>query len=426
MKIVIATAVGRLDNGQQVILFPSRWDSAVNGQRPFAYYSYELAYLSTLLKRDTSHDVLMLDGNLDLLNADQYAARIIAESPDLLITECSALTYPAMTRAVQSAKAATDCQIWLCGPLGTYDAGRAAADGWERIFPGEYEARVLAAINGTDPPPGYINLDSLPWPEDNDIHRIDYSEISNPTSGLIQLYPTRGCPLACDFCVVPLYYGGHGKSHRSHRQRNPENVCDEIEYLAEKHSGRFGGCFFNEEAHNANVEWLTRFAETLIARGLDRYQYDAMCGYWTFTPDLVALLARAGYTQIRFGVESTSEQVGRAIHKTMHLGKLEAFMGWCKDAGVRCYGTFQIGALGSTEATDRATLDDLHRWVQAGLMGRWQVSTSTPQPGTPFYRQAQEQGWLVTDDLSRYDGERAVVSYPGYSADRIEAVRRSA
>lgn len=425
MKIVIATSIGRLDNGQEVILFPSRWDSAVVGSKLFNYYSYELAYLSTLLKRETDFHVKMVDGNLLLLSADEYALVLIDEDPDYLIVECSALTYPAMTRAALRVREATGTKILLCGPLGTYDRQRALDDGWDEVFAGEFEAKILSYLQGVAPQLGYIDLDWLPLPEDEDICRLNYSEISNPVSGLIQVYPTRGCPLACTFCVVPIYYGGHGKSHRSHRQRNPDLVCDELEYLIMKYP-EFNGCFFNEEAHNANPKWLTDFAETLIRRGLDGYQYDAMCGYWTFDEGLVTLLARAGYKQIRFGVESTSQQVGKAIHKTMHLERLEKFMGWCREVGIGCYGTFQIGAPGSTEASDLATLEDLRRWADQRLMTRWQVSTSTPQPGTPFYLQAKNEGWLVTDNLSHFDGQRAVLSYPDYSADRIEAVRSTA
>jgi radical SAM superfamily enzyme YgiQ (UPF0313 family) len=329
-----------------------------------------------------------------------------------------------MTKAALAVKAQSGAQVWLTGPMATMESDRCLEDGWDRTFAGEFERQVLDAILDRSTPDGYIDLDWLPLPEDDDICRLDYTEISNPIlPGLIQVYPTRGCPLACTFCVVPLYYGGHGSSHKSHRQRDPHKVCDEIDYLSDRYGSNFAGCFFNEEAHNANADWLLSFASTLVERGLDGYCYDAMCGYWNFTEEMVQAVARAGYRQLRFGVESTSEQVGKEIRKTMHLDRLERFMGWCREYGVGCYGTFQIGAPGSSEETDRRTLEDLGRWASAGMMGRWQVSTSTPQPGTPFYQHVKDQGWLVTEDLSMFDGRNAVVSYPDYPADRISAVR---
>ena len=418
MNIVIANGPGRLDSGADVILFPSRWDSAVQAA-PFRFYPYELALLSTLLKRELpGANVTMLDGNLHQRSGDQYIHEISTLQPDVLICECSALTYGTMTRVMQGV--APERAI-LCGPMATY-AG-ALVDGWTDCVVGEYEAKVLALLKGEPEPTGYIDLDWLPWPEDEDISRIDYDEINHYSRGTVQLYPTRGCPLSCTFCVVPTYYGGHGKSHRSHRCRDVDDVGDEIAYLAGKYAGRFSGCYFNEEAHNANVDWLVSFAEMLIARGLNKYQYDAMCGYWTFTEEIVKLLARAGYRQIRFGVESTSEQVGKSIKKLMHVEHLENLMEWCKSYGIGAYGTFQIGAPGSTEATDRQTMADLARWRDAGMMQKWQVSTSTPQPGTPFYAQAKANGWLLTEDLNYFNGWHAVLSYPDYPADRIMAVR---
>lgn len=420
MNIVIANGPGRLDNGSDVILFPSRWDSALPNA-PFRFYPYELAYLSTLLKRELPQaKITMLDGNIKGWNADQYAVEINKLNPDVLICELSALTYATMTRCQQQIKS---CDTVLVGPMATYDG--AYDDGWLNQFIGEYEHKVLAHLKNQPQPTGYIDLDWLPFPEDDDICRLDYDEINHYASGTIQLYPTRGCPLACSFCVVPTYYGGHGKSHRSHRCRNVESVGDEIEYLANKYQGKFSGCYFNEEAHNANVDWLVSFAEMLIRRGLNKYQYAAMCGYWTFTEELVNLLAKAGYRQIRFGVESTSEQVGKSIKKVMFVDKLEQLMTWCKAVGIGCYGTFQIGAPGSTETTDRQTIADLNRWRSQGLMQKWQVSTSTPLPNTPFYQQAKSNGWLITEDLNRFNGFHPVLSYPHYTAEQIFKVRLS-
>lgn len=418
MNIVIANGPGRLDNGSDVILFPSRWDSAVP-RAPFRFYPYELALLSTLLKRELPRvNTTLLDGNLHGWDKRQYAAEISRRAPDVLICECSALTYSTMTAVMQAVRPGVAI---LCGPMATY-AG-AHLDGWTATVTGEYEHKVLAMLKGEPEPAGYVDLDWLPWPEDEDIRRIDYDEINHYARGTVQLYPTRGCPLSCTFCVVPTYYGGHSKSHRSHRCRNPENVGDEIEYLAARYAGKFSGCYFNEEAHNANVDWLVGFCEMLIRRGLNKYQYDAMCGAWVMTEELTALMARAGYRQFRFGIESTSEKVGRAIKKTIHREKIEQLLGWLKKYNIGAYGTFQIGALGSTEESDLATMADLRSWIQAGLMQKWQVSTSTPQPGTPFYEQARANGWLTTEDLMQYNGWRAVVSYPDYPAERIQAVR---
>ena len=49
MNIVVVNGSGRLDNGIDVVLYPSRWDSVVPSAI-FKFYPYELAYLSTILR----------------------------------------------------------------------------------------------------------------------------------------------------------------------------------------------------------------------------------------------------------------------------------------------------------------------------------------------------------------------------------------
>lgn len=431
MNLAICNAVRKLDNGQEVILFPSRWDSGLpQGQAaPFQFYPYELATLSALLKRELPNaNVTLLDPNLEGWDGDQTIQEIAKLHPDWLICELSALTYPTMTRVMQAVKEQKPgyLQAVLCGPM-----ANTSANGWDWLMTGEYELKVLELVGGTVPPEartdaGLINLDWLPWPEDEDVDRSRYYEINHyAPPAMIQLYATRGCPLSCTFCVVPTYYGGHGKTSRSHRCRDVEDVCDEIEYLSQKYPN-FQGCYFNEEAHNANAEWFASFCETLIRRGLNHYQYDAMCGMWPFTQELVQLAKRAGYRQIRFGLESTSEQVGKAIKKTLSRERTETFLGWLKEAGIGAYATLQVGAMGSTEASDRQTIADVKEWIRHGMIQKWQLSTSTPQPSTPFHDLAKTSGWLVTEDINQYDGLRAVVSYPLYPATRIQAVRNGA
>jgi hypothetical protein len=433
MKIVVANSVGRLDNGDHVVLFPSRWDCNTGAGKAFAYYPYELAYLSKLIKSKTDHDVTFIDGNMPDptkvaygWNSEEYAERLLEIEPDVIVTECSALTFESMTNAVMPCKERYGTKLLLTGPYATYCPEGAKAVGWDATFAGEYEVNVLRWLWGMGPKEGYIDLDYLPWPEDNDIKRIDYWEYSNPCGnrpGLIQVYPTRGCPLSCTFCAVPLYYGGHGKVAKSHRTRDIEDVCSEIQYLASRYNSLFLGCFFNEETHNANPKWFTAFCRALIDKGLNEFMYDAMCGYWPFTEEMVQLAAHAGYKQLRIGVENLSDESGKAIKKNVNIDKLQQFMEWCKSYGIRVYGTFQIGAPGSTQDSDLFTMAQARKWRRDGLMSVWQCSISTPQPGTPFHQQCKANGWLVTEDLSRYNGVEPVVSYPHYPAEEIRTTR---
>lgn len=425
MNILILNPVGRLSDGRYVCLFPSRWDCAAP-HKLFSYYPIELAYLSTLLKRELKDTkVQMFDPNIREWGWLATAEQTLDYKPDIVVTECSALTYPDMTKVLGEVKHWSHAvQFWLCGPYGASNPEKAKADGWDLTFEGEYEQEVLCQLNQSmSAIPRYIDLDWLPWPEDEDISRINYYEWSNPYPGMVQLYPTRGCPLACSFCVVPSYYGGHGKSYSSHRVRDVDNVCDEIEYLAAKYEGKFNGCFFNEETHNANPEWLQTFAEKLISRGLDRFHFDAMCGYWSFSESLIALLARAGYCQIRIGIESTSQEVGKKIGKRIIPEKLWKVLEWCKAAGIAIYGTTQVGAPGSNFQSDTDTLRTMQELRARGYVRTWQNSVSTPQPGTPMYEEAKAEGRLLTEDISQYDGLNAVMEWPDYKAADINKAK---
>lgn len=436
MKIVVANSLGRLSTGESLVLFPSRWDAAMKGCKDFAYYPYELAYLSTLLKRELpASDVVMVDGNLPIpdrpdvgWNAVEYANYLKSLNPDYLITECSALTYTAMTECC--IEVAEDCGslLILTGPAARSAPKKCLQQGWDHAVGGEYESKVLSILSPTHAYDGsLVDLDWLPWPEDRDIERINYWERSNPTGngpGMIQMYPTRGCPLSCTFCVVPSYYGGHGSpnARNSHRVRSIDDCMEEIKYLAARYGYRFKGCFFNEETHNANRDWFAAFCRELIKSELNEYVYDAMCGYWPFDRELVALAAKAGYRQLRVGVENLSERSGKAIKKNVNQARLEDFLRWCKDEGIRAYGTFQIGAQGSSREEDEYTVERIKQWTADGLMPVWQCSISTPQPGTPFYDEARARGWLTTTNHSRYNGMEPVVNYPDYPADQIAEV----
>lgn len=420
MKIVIATPPGILDNGKHVMLFPSRCDWVGEFAPGTQYYPYELAYLSALLKRETDHEVVMLDGCVNQTDPDTYTQQIAELSPDLLITECGHLTYPTMTRIMQEVNPP---QRIITGPYASRFPLQASDDGWQ-VIEGEYEAQIYNLLTGNEIPER-VDLDWLPLPEDEDLNRLDYFDEACIDRGVIQAYATRGCPMACDFCIAPIYYGGHKFSRSSHRVRQPDLICDEIEHLANKYGDGFTGVFWNDETHNGNKRWLAEFAGTLIERNLNGYHYDAMCGYWGWSEELVALIARAGYKQLRIGFETLDEMVSSGIGKRVVPGKLRQLLVWLRHYGIRAHGTVMIGLPGSTRVTDMRTLELLLDMKADGLWNTCQHSPATPNPGTPFYWQAKREGWLTTDKLEDYHWRNVVLSYPDYSREQIEEVRQA-
>ena len=92
MKIVIANSVGIDSNGYHMVHVPSRWSLGVKNFTNCSYYPWELAYTSSLLKRDTNYDVKFLDGVLNAWDFHAYLERLRLERPDWLVMESSTRT----------------------------------------------------------------------------------------------------------------------------------------------------------------------------------------------------------------------------------------------------------------------------------------------------------------------------------------------
>ena len=72
MKIVVANSVGVDQDGYHMVHVPSRWSLGVKNFTNCSYYPWQLAYTSALLKRETKHEVKLLDGVLHGWNFAVY------------------------------------------------------------------------------------------------------------------------------------------------------------------------------------------------------------------------------------------------------------------------------------------------------------------------------------------------------------------
>jgi len=433
MKIVIANSVGVDSNGYHMVHVPSRWSLGVKNFTNCGYYPWELAYTSSLLKRDTNYDIKFLDGVLNAWDFDQYFKQLQIEKPDWLVMESSTRTIGEDLRLAKAAKKEFKTKIIMTGqhPMANPKEVLKVAD---FVCIGEYEFAVLDLVLGKNPkniPGVYPNprgelpdINLLPFPEDDDIRRIDYHE-PNCRFRQIQMYGSRGCPRRCNFCAAAtLYY-----DQLNWRPRNVKNIIQEIKTLKNKYP-EMEGVFFDEETHNIHKKFNIELAHEIQKAGLDNLKYEAMCEYVSLDKEALTEMKSAGYYKIRFGIETGSDLVAEqmTLGKKHDLKKLQTILNIGKDIDMRFYATISVGGLGSSPKEDQKTVDLVYELASKGLIHEIQVSINTPQPGTDFYNSCVEKNLLKAQITNEgFDGNgHVVVEYPNYSAEQIQNKQREA
>jgi anaerobic magnesium-protoporphyrin IX monomethyl ester cyclase len=427
MKIVVANSVGVDAGGYHMVHVPSRWSLGIKNFTNCGYYPWQLAYTSSLLKRETDHQIKFLDGVLNGWDFETYFSQLEKERPDWLIMESSSRTIDEDLRLASAAKKAFGTKLIFTGqhPMAQPEEVLKTAD---YVCMGEYEYSVLELIEGKDPKyisgvypndrSRLLDIDSLPFPEDEDIKRIDYHE-PNCRYRQIQMYASRGCPRRCNFCAAAtLYY-----DELNWRPRNVDDVVEEIRQLKEKYP-EMEGVFFDEEVHNIKRSFNIALSKAIREADLNHLKYEALCEYVSLDEEALIEMRKAGYYKIRFGIETASDVIAgkMTLGKKHAPDKLRSILKFGKGIGFVFYATFSVGGLGSNEEEDQKTVDMIFELTRQGLLDEVQVSINTPQPGTDFYNTCVENSYLKTGiEWQDFDGNgHVVVDYPNYPAKDIQ------
>lgn len=436
MKIVLANSVGIDSSGWYIIPYHSRWTTSAKGYSDaFTYYPRDLGYLTSLLKRDTTHRVRLLDGCLNRMSKEAYVTLIIAEKPDWLVMESSTRTITDDLWVAELVKKETGAKILLTGQHPSAFA-KELSNKCDVVIKGDYlkQARDFFE-NGAVPPSGgvvdfdprnLIDVKTLPWPEDEDVSRYDYALKGDPICRYreIQIYASRGCPYDCIYCVARhTYYGT-----RQYRVRDADDIVAEMRSLFGKYPD-CEGLFFDDEIHNANITATKRLARAIVSAGLDGKKYDAMCAYQNFDRESLELMKQAGYYLLRVGIETASDTAasGLMLGGKHRPDKLQPFLESAKDIGLSVYGTFSLGGPGSNQQEDGKTIELMSRLIESDLISDCQISILTPQPGAPFYDWAIKSGAMDEENWNRFDGGvYSVLNLPGYTSSQVEETRRNA
>jgi len=400
----------------------------------FSYPPWFLAYSTALLERENI-DVNLIDAaTTDMSNKDfiKYVNKI---DPEILISEVSTITIKNDLDIMKRIKEKIGCKIALTGSHVT-----ALCDDILRknnfidfILLGEYELTVLelakklksgkfSNISGlafrkgknfkiNKPRPLIENLDMLPLPARHFLPMDRYNEAFAQLPNQ-QMLSTRGCPFRCVYCVLPQIFYNHKVRYRS-----PEKILDEMEILIEEYKPK--EIYFDDDSFTLNSRHILGICKEIKKRKID-IPWSCM-GHAMISEDVLKKMVNTGCVGVKFGVETASPRVQKSIKKGLNLKQIKKFVKIAKKYKLRTHATYILGLPGDTKETMRETL----KFAVTLGTDKFQISIATPYPGTEFYRMAKQNGYLVTEDFSKYDGNKeAVISYPDLPKEEIDKVFR--
>ncbi|MBQ6247638.1 MAG: radical SAM protein [Kiritimatiellae bacterium] len=198
----------------------------------------------------------------------------------------------------------------------------------------------------------------------------------------------------CTFCSWTTLYP-------TYRTRTPESVADEIGELIEKYGVREimddTGCF-------PVGDWLRRFCNLLIERGYNRKIYfDCNMRFGALKADDYALMKKAGFRFVLFGLESANQSTLDRVNKKLTVEQIRDGARMASRAGLDVHVTVMLGYPWETSAEIERTVTLATELLKRGWAYTLQVTRLIPYPGTPLYKECDAKDLLVTRTWEDFD-----------------------
>ena len=219
----------------------------------------------------------------------------------------------------------------------------------------------------------------------------------------------------CTFCSWTTLYP-------TYRARDPIDVVNEIGDLIERYGIRE---IMDDTGSLPAGAWLKRFCEEMIARGYNKkVRIDCNMRFGCLDEAMYRLMRKAGFRLVLFGLESANQATLDRLVKGVTIKQIEEGARAAARAGLNVHVTVMFGYPweGAQEIANTVCL--ARRLLRKGYAYTLQVTMVVPYPGTPLFRELDEDGLLLTRKWEEYDMRRQVMKSGVPEADIKAAVRQ--
>lgn len=294
-----------------------------------------------------------------------------------------------------------------------------AAKHADAIVVGEGEGlwlRLLADAERGELRPRYDATDSFIGPATLPLPRIDLYMEKEGRSFCPDDYPvqtSRGCPLRCDACAIPLSAG------RTKREIPLQHIVAQIDQLTAR--GKLGS--FTEDTSFFPGKGGLRHFGALIDALQERGKTAAISYVGISMPMVLATpspflnrLREAGVRMFYLvgGFDPITRGAFQGTDPKAWQRALDA-LNKCHDHGIEPYTSFLVG----NDEDDLGTFDRMLELAEVTGIAKAEFAILTPYPATPIYRRFEAEGRLLHRDWSRYNDANVVFRPRKMSPDQL-------
>jgi len=237
------------------------------------------------------------------------------------------------------------------------------------------------------------NLDEIPFPARKYFPNERYHFFGSSLKGT-SMVTSRGCNRLCSFCSITQFYNHHW------RARTPKNVIKEMIHIHEKYKSTIVG--FMDDCFALNKKRVYDLCAMMRQYGIvDNVCWGSALRVDNLNFEVLNEMRKSGCAMLFFGVESGNQEVLNNVQKGTTVEMIEKVFRWTKRLGIDTIASLALGLPGDTFQTCLDTIN----WVKTKLKPTFVVwASATPYPGTPFYDECLETGWLkeIPEDWSSF------------------------
>ncbi|MBN2151870.1 MAG: cobalamin-dependent protein [Candidatus Lokiarchaeota archaeon] len=282
---------------------------------------------------------------------------------------------------------------------------------FENVLGVSYKVDGRAVHNGSRPL--IADLDRRAFP-DRAYRRIKRYNIMSIPIDVVET--SRGCPYTCNFCCIHEFY------HHTYRTRSPLNVVRELYQI--KQSGKATDILIVDDNFLVNVDHVKELCRLIIKSKLGfhfmaQIRVDAIARH----PDVIELMARAGFWCFFVGIESTAPKGLSDANKGSSVSNVAGAIEVCNRNHVMIVGNVIIGV--DLDGGRREVLEEIDR-VRSLPIDILTFSIITPLPKTRFYGLCEEEGLFVSRKWRHYNIATPVIRTRALSAGDLGELHRIA